>query len=262
MQTKLFYFTGTGNSLYAAKRIQELLHGEVELISISKALKEKNLSFEAERIGFIFPLYYGGLPVMVENFVKLAEFHGVQYSFVLASTGMTQGMTAWQMEDLLKEKGIGLNHNAWLCFTSNYVRKFKMSNDTMREKKLLSTEKKLEEFCDEINKGKTIKIPRKPFLSLIFKGFYRKWRSEVNTISDNFKASETCKGCGICEKVCPGDNIVIKEGKPQWQSRCEDCMACIQNCPSESIQIPGETEERGRYRHIHISVKEIIAANN
>lgn len=38
---KVYYFTATGNSLYAAKKIKEGV-GECDLISIPKALKEKN----------------------------------------------------------------------------------------------------------------------------------------------------------------------------------------------------------------------------
>ena len=44
----IFYFTGTGNSLAVAKR----LNGE--LVSIPQVMKEKNFIFEDEAIGIIF----------------------------------------------------------------------------------------------------------------------------------------------------------------------------------------------------------------
>lgn len=44
---KIFYFTGTGNSLYVAKRFGG------ELYSIPKVLKSNELRYEDEKIGII-----------------------------------------------------------------------------------------------------------------------------------------------------------------------------------------------------------------
>ena len=47
----VFYFTGTGNSLYAAKQLDN------ERYSIPQMLREKNLSYTAEKIGVVCPVY-------------------------------------------------------------------------------------------------------------------------------------------------------------------------------------------------------------
>ena len=48
---KIFYFTGTGNSLAVAKRLSG------ELASIPQVMKERDFVFKDEAIGIIFPLY-------------------------------------------------------------------------------------------------------------------------------------------------------------------------------------------------------------
>ena len=47
----VFYFTGTGNSLYVAKQLEE------KRISIPQAIHEEELVFEGDTIGVVCPLY-------------------------------------------------------------------------------------------------------------------------------------------------------------------------------------------------------------
>ncbi|MGE5630621.1 MAG: 4Fe-4S dicluster domain-containing protein [Caulobacteraceae bacterium] len=51
-----------------------------------------------------------------------------------------------------------------------------------------------------------------------------------------FYVNVSCDGCGICQKVCPVKNIVIREGKPEWLQRCTQCGACFNLCTKKSLQ--------------------------
>lgn len=55
METTIFYFSTTGNSLALARSMGEGLGGTT-LISISKALGVLH-SIQSERVGFVFPVY-------------------------------------------------------------------------------------------------------------------------------------------------------------------------------------------------------------
>ena len=59
----IFYFTGTGNSLYAAKQLEN------ELISIPQVMKRKNLEFTADSIGIAASVYGHEVPPMVKEFL-------------------------------------------------------------------------------------------------------------------------------------------------------------------------------------------------
>ena len=74
----------------------------------------------------------------------------------------------------------------------------------------------------------------------------------------SFWADNKCDHCGICKRVCPADNIEIKEGKPVWNHKCEQCLACIQWCPKQAIQYGKKTQERERCTNPFVSLKEFI----
>ena len=79
--TAIFYFSATGNSLYATKFLQESL--DAEIFSMPQLLREKNFTTSADKVGFIFPLHYGGLPILVEEFIKKLEMPNAKYIFAI-----------------------------------------------------------------------------------------------------------------------------------------------------------------------------------
>lgn len=58
---------GTGNSLYAARRLDE------ECISIPQVMDRTDLQFQADRIGIVCPVYGHEMPQMVKAFISRAE---------------------------------------------------------------------------------------------------------------------------------------------------------------------------------------------
>lgn len=261
MKTAIFYFTGTGNSLYSAKKLKESINGEVELFSIPKLIKEGIKEFDYDRIGFSFPLYFTGLPEIVERFIKDATFNNVKYSFVLTTTGITPGVTGKQVKSILNEKGISLNLNKWIYFTSNYIKKLKIESKEKISKKIDNNNNLLEEYANEINRGVTKTIPSHILLRVIGSGLYKKWRKDLSLSATNFTVNTECDLCGICSSVCPVDNICVDK-EVIWGNRCQDCVACIHHCPKEAIDITGSTEGKRRYINPEVTIKEIINANS
>lgn len=76
----VFYFTGTGNSLYAAKKLDE------NLKSIPQIMKSEEKTFHEDRIGVVCPIYGHEKPAMVKEFLKKAEFH-TDYFYVVLTYG-------------------------------------------------------------------------------------------------------------------------------------------------------------------------------
>ena len=79
-----------------------------------------------------------------------------------------------------------------------------------------------------------------------------------------YSITESCTGCGICEKVCPASCFQIKNGKAvQSDGRCQACMACTHHCPQKAIllNIP-EKNPNARNRNEHITLAEIMEAND
>ena len=68
MRTRLFYFSGTGNSLKIAHDIAGNIE-DSEIVHIEKAIN-RDLKFTDENVGIIYPVYMMGLPLIVADFVK------------------------------------------------------------------------------------------------------------------------------------------------------------------------------------------------
>ena len=67
----IFYFSATGNSQYIAQRLAEVT-GET-LVSITECLKNHKYTWEllpGERVGFVTPVYFFGLPSIVSEFIR------------------------------------------------------------------------------------------------------------------------------------------------------------------------------------------------
>ena len=62
-----------------------------------------------------------------------------------------------------------------------------------------------------------------------------------------FYADQTCTGCGKCVKVCPLNNVTMKNKKPVWEKHCTHCMACICYCPAEAIEYGRKSVGKPRY---------------
>lgn len=65
--------------------------------------------------------------------------------------------------------------------------------------------------------------------------------------SKKFYSLDTCSGCGLCARVCPLNNISIRNGRPAWGSSCTHCMACICRCPQEAVEYGRASLGKPRY---------------
>lgn len=53
---------------------------------------------------------------------------------------------------------------------------------------------------------------------------------------------DACKGCGLCQQVCPHAVFAMEEGKAVIRDRdaCMECGACVRNCPYGALDVkPG-----------------------
>ena len=100
----IFYFSATGNSKYAAGRIASST--EDRLISLKDAVRGRSYRYDVsreERIGFVFPVYFWGLPSILRFFVKKLELTGYrnQYVYAVLTCGSSTGSAGDQLAELL-----------------------------------------------------------------------------------------------------------------------------------------------------------------
>jgi len=259
METIIYYFTGTGNSLKIARSLSENLE-DCELIPIAKVWEMENLASKSENVGFIFPLYYSGLPKIVDDFIKKIDLSKSNYFFtVITSTGDINEQPLQQLEKILKTKAKRLSAGFYVTMPNNYIIGYDVDSEE-RQKECFEKAIKEVELISEI-----LNVKRENLNQDIFKkdvsrseGINREFREEVNESDKSFYADDNCSMCGICEDICPVNNIILIEGIPQWQHKCQQCLACINFCPEKSIQFGTETLKTQRYHHPEFTVEDLI----
>ncbi len=258
MKNAVFYFSGTGNSLALAKQIAEKL-GDTEIISIPSDFDAREpIKITAERIGFVFPVYFGCLPPVLKRFISNLEFGREQYIFGVANFGGGSGLSFGQLDSALAERGAVLSAAFPVKMPGNYIIKYGAFPLSVQNKILKSARKKTDRIADTVKAKLPSSIPRgAPPLRLFEKRLERMTES-FGKMAENFHADESCSGCGVCVKVCPAGNIRLKDSAPVWGGSCEHCMACIQWCPKEAINYADKTAKRKRYHHPGIKLSEMF----
>lgn len=249
---KIFYNSATGNSLYVSKIIKEQFN-DCELISISKALKEKEFNVSEDVIGFIYPIHCGGLPIVVNEFISKLKIKNNSYIFAIGVTGGGGADSSFsQINKLLPNK---ISNYCTIKYISNYTRMGMNPTEKRAKDAIKENEGKILEFIESLKKKE---IKSKEFKSGIGNLGYILWKDYYKKKDKNFNVNDKCIGCKMCEKVCPVDNIVMENSRPKWNGKCTDCMACINICPKEAINIGKSTIKKNRYFNPYIKKEELL----
>ncbi|MDQ7093253.1 EFR1 family ferrodoxin [Desulfosporosinus sp. PR] len=249
---QIFYFTGTGNSLYVAKSIGREIH------SIPGLLGEGTREFKDDAIGFVFPCYCFGLPRSVIEFISQSKF-SANYYFAVMTYGNIAASGLKQMEEIGAKAGIQFNYTNEILMVDNYLPGFDVQAQLQKEKQK-NIEGSLKKIVQDIQARKN-SLTRKGIVSnILSKVTYIAYKYMVDSSDKKFIVQDSCNGCKICAKVCPKNNIVV-ERKPRFLHTCDSCYACIHHCPQNALHLKSEKSNE-RFINQNITLKEIIDTNN
>jgi len=275
MRTKIFYFSGTGNSFFVAKKLQEFLE-KSELVPIVKALKDSNKIINAEKIVLVFPIYALTIPLPVRDFLKLYDFRNVQYFSAIATRLGLYFNDFNRINKLIKPNK--LNSHFLLNMGNNdiKVKNYKCpSENEIREFETIAL-KELERISLIIRTNTGSREKDSNYLEALPFGDLRdkfiEWIvpkmmtfSKVIGGVNYFYINSKCNGCGICSKVCLSEKISMENNQPIWDKKtlCHMCYACVNFCPNSAIEIdsipgvPSYSYENERYCHPYARYKDI-----
>lgn len=248
----VFWFSGTGNSLFVADYMAKAFNEE--LVSIPKHLNAPFFEIgEKEKIGMVFPVYTWGIPPIVEEFIKNLRL--VHYSdqevWCIITCGDNCAKTDLQIKAILKEKQVVCRHiysvqmpNADIGFPG-----FNSDNEALCRKKIAKAAAVLPilKYAIEMDNPFDYYItgPSKHTKSEILHPLMCKLGVKDKKM---FFTTNDCTGCGACVQFCPVGNIQMKaNGRPEWLGHCTFCHSCINRCPNESIQFGLYTIGKRRY---------------
>ena len=244
--------------MWTARKLAESLNNS-ETVPI--ALQSgKRIQTDAKTIGLIFPVHIWGIPSPVIDFLNRLETGTEKYCFAVAVNAGQVAATLLQLKNLLQQKNIKLSSGFSICLPSNYIPWGGAESPDKQRQKFSAAMEKISIIASSVRSRKEMPPEKGPLWQNIFLSpIYRLSYSYVSGMDKSFWADEKCTRCGICEKICPAQNISLIDGKPQWQHRCEQCFACLQWCPEEAIQYGKGTAKKKRYHHPEITLKDMLA---
>lgn len=289
MKPCIYWFSGTGNSLWAAKVLAQYFGASIEPMA---RFMDNLPTGDSDVIGLVFPVYNHLIPYLVQRFVDRFPSFAGKTVFAVCTYGDSPGISLEYLQKRITAKGGGLAGGFAVKMPYNYVspskslrsvfQPFKLRETSLGAQEELFTEAyvkllavaeyiiagrvgaldtehgPIERLADRLHLRNTL---QKRFW-LRKAGVHGKTKKtsveSVQLMDAGFFATSACIGCQTCVQVCPVQNIRFDGQKPVWQHRCEQCFACLQWCPAQAIQFKEGTQGGLRYHHPLIKLHEII----
>jgi Pyruvate/2-oxoacid:ferredoxin oxidoreductase delta subunit/flavodoxin len=267
--TEIFYFSGTGFTLKAAKIMKKELNDEVVLSPVIGAMRSGYDRSGAERIGLLLPMHAFGLPLAFRDFLRSFHFKNAKYIFSLVTRGGAPARIHKEIGKYLKKQNKKLNAFCFATTRNTFDVIFKVHMDPEFEKLHLEFEKTVRNFAKTVNANEnTINLGyRNRFLEYILFPFLKMLNHATGyfNLQNSFYADKKCTGCGKCKQMCLSGKIKLSKGRPWWQKeiQCQFCLACLHLCPQKAIQVrKSKTPELGRIFDKDTSCAEIAKQKN
>ena len=257
----VLYFSATGNTRFLASELAKKLGDEC--VDLLGRVKKNDLSEIRSDRPFIIctPVYVCEMPRFLSKYLRNVKLTGSRKVYFIADSAGYGGITGYLAKKLFRRKKMEFMGYSELVMPRNYfISHYPPQSESEIKERLVSACRQLDDIAQTIQKGGKLKA-RYVFMfeKLITIPFNPVW-SKYKMSAKEFFADSKCISCGRCEKVCPLNNISIRDKKPVWGSSCTHCMACIGNCPTGAIEYGTVTREKGKYNFMNY--KHLISDNS
>ncbi|MBN1891883.1 MAG: EFR1 family ferrodoxin [Clostridiales bacterium] len=278
MSTEIYYFSGTGNSLFVAKELAKRLPGAT-LVPVASLIDIPENKTSGSTVGIVFPVHALTIPIVISRFIKKTDFSSADYIFAVATRLGTVFYGFEKINALLRKNEKTLASQLVLNMCDNEARH--KGYIVPSDEDIKTTEKdvllKIDSFAETVKDKKTSRPADTGVTQPSGKTRLTSFLIERTVLTcmnlaehtggaQYFCADDHCNGCGICENVCLSGKITMKDKRPVWQKNvfCTMCFACLNFCPKRAVQIndipgvPSFTRENGRYPHPYAFAGDII----
>lgn len=239
----ILYFSGTGNTWIMASAIArefERSGVSADLLALEQAPGNLDLS-GYDMLGLGFPIYAWCFPSNVRRFLERLPRVTGKRAFVFSTMQSSSLGSEALAARYLKYKGFEvLSARAFLVVNNETIYYGPADpRDSWTLDMIEQMKAKAPEFVREILSGTGVIERNNPFyvfcsqLTGIGFDLLDGWLA-----SRNFRITEDCTACGVCERICPEGNIAEALSWPGFRNRCLMCERCVNFCPMKAIIHP------------------------
>ena len=245
----ILYFSATGNTEYIASELAKRL--DDECVNLLERFQKQDFTVLHSQKPFIFcaPVYVCEMPRFMSKYLKQQTFSGSKDVYCIFTSGGYCGISGQHAKWIFQKKKMTYHGHAEFKMPRNYVANdaYPMLEADEIKNRIRQSYGQLDSVAADILAGRKL-TARHVFLfetivTLPFNPIWTKYKLRAK----DFYCTDKCIGCGKCTKLCPLNNIEIKDKKPIWSDSCSHCMACIGNCPVEAIEYGTITQDKARY---------------
>ena len=255
MKIVILYFSGTGNTHWAARALAASLGDrgwESRAVSIETVGDAElgGLVEEAEVLGLGYPIYGSDMPEPIKDLIgKLPGGRGKR-AMVFCNQWEFSGDGAMAAGRELRKKGYDIRWTLHLKMPNNVcvtAMPLPYTADFDRHvPKLNKARKRIDKLVDRMVHDRPLRWPSCRPMGAVQRVPYR-------LLYDRFRDAPSledsrCNGCGRCARNCPAGNITMEEGLARFADKCVLCMRCYDFCPTMAIRVYGKlhNDKRGR----------------
>lgn len=269
----ILYFSGTGNTYFVVRKIQQALKARGHECAILAAdqlqsdcglsydkeaspglLKEKLQEFlkDASNLILAFPVYASDIPAPMKQLIKLFPKGKTRDLAVVATIHKAGGDASLIPGKYLETKGYHQVLAAYVKMPNNLQLPgfdfFKVCNGDELKAYYESTEKKVNGIVDKLLEQKSHIDGDGLFNSVI--GAAQRMGEDfiAGFFTKSMYSDDKCIKCGLCVSICPTANITFENKVPVFANKCCLCTRCYNFCPVNAIQITGKTSDDMKFK--------------
>lgn len=244
----IIYFSGTGNSRFAAEFLANQLNEK--LLDAGQRIKTGKGDPLHSDCPWVFtaPIYAWRMANVMEEYIRTAQLSGNRDAYFVLTCGGEIGNAGKYAAKLCEEKGLNYKGVLEVVMPENYIAMFNAPSEEESRTIVAKAKPVLEHGAELIRLGKSFPDPKISLLDQLKSGPVNEGFYKFYVKADAFLATGICTGCGFCVEACPLNNIQLNDGKPIWGKHCTHCMACICGCPAEAIEYGTKSKNKPRYQ--------------
>lgn len=244
----VFYFSGTGNSRFVARRIAKAIGQEaLDITTYTKTMERPEFTEPGVYV-FVCPSYMSAPARAMTDFIGWAGFPQGVKGYFIVTCAASMGISPKVYSELCEKTGIEYMGAAQVEMPQNYIALFTTKQVEDNIDILEKAETEIDGILGYIVNGEVLETKKIGSIEYSVTKWVRDVYYKDFMKTKKFKATDKCISCQKCVKICPLSNITMKDNRPSWGDKCTHCMACINQCPVDAIEYGKGTAGKPRYK--------------